>query len=108
MGENKFSEALEFFNKSIQSNPENSFALNNRGFTKIQLGGFEDILEDLEKSMSINATNPWVYRNLGIYYYTIKDYPKALECFNQSNELDNDVPLLNEYVSKTKAALKLT
>ena len=62
--EGKYEEAIVYYNKAIELNPNNSAAYNDRGFTKYYLGQYEDSIKDFNKVIELtpNYTNAYYDR----------------------------------------------
>ena len=51
---------------------------------------FMEAIAEMEKAKQIAPNNPDVWYNLGGAYYTIKDYPKAMEAWQHTLQLKPD------------------
>ena len=54
---NEFNEAIEFFNKSIEINQNDSLALYNKGICLSRLRKYEEAIKCFEKLVEINPNN---------------------------------------------------
>ena len=50
----KFKEAIKYFDKYIELNPQDDGVYNNRGIAKFQIGKFKEAIKDFDKSIEIN------------------------------------------------------
>ncbi|CAG8758303.1 2246_t:CDS:2 [Cetraspora pellucida] len=92
----RYVESLEDLNKSLEFNPHNAIALNNRGLIYQVMGRYAESLKDLDKSLEIGPNNATRLNNRGQTYYLMREYEKALEDFNKSLEIKpNNVATLN-------------
>ncbi len=62
----------------------------------------EEALQDMEQSMELDSANPYVYRNLGIYFLDMQQPYKALEYFTQAQKMDTGVPLIDRLIEQTQ------
>ena len=62
--EGKYEEAIVYYNKAIELDPNNSAAYNNRGFAKDCLHKYEDSIKDFNKVIELtpNYTNAYYDR----------------------------------------------
>ncbi|CAI4222956.1 unnamed protein product [Auanema sp. JU1783] len=59
----------------------------------------EDIIKHLEKSVSLDNTDPYAFHLLGVAQYNNKDHKKALENFAKAEEIRRDFSANNHYYS---------
>ena len=78
-------EAINHYNKSVELNPTNAAAYNNRGNTKAVLGWYEEAIADYDEAIRINSQYALAYSNrgnakvaLGRYEEAIADYDDAI------------------------------
>jgi tetratricopeptide (TPR) repeat protein len=64
----KYSESIPFFEKSIENDPTNAYSWSNMGFAKYKLGNAEQGLHDIEKALTMDKGEPFTYRNKGLIY----------------------------------------
>ena len=62
--EGKYEEAIVYYNKAIELDPNYTDAYNDRGFTKYYLGQYEDSIKDFNKVIELtpNYTNAYYDR----------------------------------------------
>ena len=82
----KYKEAIECYDKAIQSNPQFTEAYNNRGVSNMELGKHSEAIADYDKAIKINPQLAKAYYNrgnanvgLGKKSKAITDYDKAIE-----------------------------
>ena len=87
-GLKNYNEALKFFNKSINHDPEDIDAIVNKGSIYNNLSEYENALNCFEKALKINphCVDCWV--NKSITYHKLKDYENLELCINKALELD--------------------
>lgn len=78
-----------------------AYSVNNRAFALLELNRLEDAKAELDRSIRLDETNAWAYRNLGIYYLKKADATRALEELKKAEEIDPSVDELNYYLGKT-------
>ncbi len=81
-----FETAIQYYDKAIHSNPQNSAAYNNRGTAKRNLGKLQDAIRDYDNAIKLNPKHYRAYRNrglakdnLGKLQDAIRDYNKAIK-----------------------------
>ena len=103
----KFGEAVKFYSKAIELNPNNAFAYSQRGniytltllhrsvsffVAGINLSNAElqrAAINDLNKAIELKPDYGEAYNNRGLAYYMIKDYDKALADFEHALKLNS-------------------
>ena len=97
---NKYAEAIPYLDEVIAETPGYSYAYNNRGHAKIELGQLTDGLNDICRSLELNMDNSYVYRNLGIYYLKTDKPDVAKSFFLKAKQMDSDTEMIEELLSK--------
>lgn len=94
--DNKLEEAQTIIQKSIELDPENYVAFNNRAYLKIkQNKSSEEILSDFRKALNLKPNYEISLYSLANYFHEIKDYKSAIENANiyleyaRRNKFDN-------------------
>jgi tetratricopeptide (TPR) repeat protein len=82
--------------------PDGAYAYNNRGYSKFKLQHYDAALEDINRSLELNAYNAYAYRNRALVYLELgktrkacKDMEKALE-YDYTRMYGSDVEELHE------------
>ena len=96
--------ALEIVDKALEIN-KNEIYQNNKAYYLLNLGKLEEAKILLDLILEKNQKSAWAFRNLGIYYFKNKNYPKANENFLKSDKIDPSVELLNYYLGLTQQSL---
>jgi tetratricopeptide (TPR) repeat protein len=81
-------EALGFFNKALQLDPNHKRSYEKRGQTYLNLGQFEKAVADLEYALRFDASNVLVFHRLGQAYSGLGNTAKAIEAYNKAIELE--------------------
>ena len=82
--EGKYEEAIVLLDKAIKKNPQNLYALINRGVDKSFLEDYEGAIEDYTKIIEIDTNNALAYLNRGKNKARLGDYLAAIEDFNKA------------------------
>ena len=82
--EDKYAEAIVLLDKAIAKNPQNIYALLNRGNDKFMLEDYRGAIEDYSKMIAIDSTNTLAYFNRGLAKQREEDYHAAIEDFNRA------------------------
>src|SRR5262245_25817266 len=72
----------------LQRNPRNAVYLYNRAISFRAVGRIDDAFADLNKAIQINSRQPEFFNVRGLVYVRWRDYPRALQDFNRSLQLD--------------------
>ncbi len=98
----RYKEALAWYEKSLEYNPNNAEAHNNMGIILSILGAYEAAIQHFNEAKIINPTLPQVYNNLGNAHESlgqlheaIKDYEMAISV--QANYTDSYYNLARVY-----------
>ena len=92
IGQGKYKEAMDAFNKSIELNQNLVPALFNRGRLYGNLGQYGKAIEDFNKVIELNPNDSDAYRYRGAAYSVIGQHKEAIEDLNKAIELNpNDV-----------------
>lgn len=83
----KLPEAEIIYRQIIAEDPENASALNLFGLLLFQHGRYEEALTNIEKAVEIKPI-PYFYINLGNIYLAKNETDKAIENYNNANELE--------------------
>ena len=73
-------------NKMLEQHPDLPYVLYIRGFNKVQGKLFEDAIPDLERSIELDPSNPFVRIELAVAYNGVGRYADALRV---TEEMDN-------------------
>ena len=83
---NKYSDAINDFNKGISLNPSDTIILNNRGFALMKVKEYDKAINDFNSSMKISPNNSSTYHYRAMTYIEKKDIPNA--CSDLKKALD--------------------
>jgi Flp pilus assembly protein TadD len=81
--------------------PKRASKLYRESVKDLQNGNMEASIQKMQAALSIDPEFMEAYNDLGTRYVTIKEYAKALECFQKAEKLDPAAPkvLSNEAIS---------
>jgi tetratricopeptide (TPR) repeat protein len=127
-----YAHAAEYYREAYSVKSFNQFTRyyinNNLGYCLNQLKEFEEAKEYLLSALEIDPNRPNAYKNLGLCYWGLEEYSKAVRCFiagtkaypsdrrslkhleeliNEHPELDADIPAIVEGVKSCKNTLEL-
>ena len=80
--------AVADYDKAIKKNPNYSYAFNNRGWSKFQIGDTEGALKDIHLARKKKPMNPYIYRNLGAIAAARGDTNEACAQFRRALDLN--------------------
>jgi tetratricopeptide (TPR) repeat protein len=98
-----YGRAADCYRRVIELDPNNSYAYNNLGAVLVQSGKFQEAVEPLQKSLQFSADGQ-AYSNLGIAYFYLKDYDKAILAYEKAVQL---VPTSDMFVGNLAEAYNL-
>ncbi len=81
-------EMLKAFDKILELNPENEYALSRKGHTLGSLGRYEEALEVLNKVLALNPEDEYALSRKGFVLFFFKRYEEALEVLNKIQALN--------------------
>ena len=95
ISEKRYEEALEAFNKALEINPKNEYALSNKGIALVNLGRYEEALEAFNKALEINPEDESDLLWKGFVLLSLNKYEETVEAFGKALEINpkNDYAL---------------
>lgn len=104
--EKKFEEAIDEYSKAIDLIPLFYEAVDNRAFSKMDLGRWAEAVEDFELSLRVNPENAAAEFSIGECYLKSRDYPQAKEHFEKALIIDPTDKLAKDFLNKMLEAEK--
>jgi small glutamine-rich tetratricopeptide repeat-containing protein alpha len=90
MQKQSYREAVGFYTKAIELNPENHIYFANRAAAFTHLKDYSSAINDGERSVSINPTYAKAFSRLGTAHFFEGNYQRAVDSFTRALELDPD------------------
>jgi tetratricopeptide (TPR) repeat protein len=90
---NRLKEALEYYSKAIELDPENERAYHNRGDVHYELKMFEEAITDYDKAIELDPRSAVSYKNRGNAYFKLYQFDKAIADYDKAIEIDADYAL---------------
>jgi serine/threonine-protein kinase len=98
-----YGRAAESYRRVIELDPNNPYAYNNLGAVLVQSGKFREAVEPLQKSLQFSVGGQ-AYSNLGIAYFYLKEYDKAISAYEKAVQL---IPTSDMFVGNLAEAYHL-
>jgi len=104
--ENKFSEALECYNKAIAKDPRNPVYFSNRAAARSKLGDHTQAIEDCRSALAIDCTYAKAYGRMGLAHSELGQFAEARSCYQSAVELEpgNESYSANLAIASERAA----
>jgi len=80
--------SIEINNKILAKRPNEPYALNNRGYSKMQLNDLAGAMEDINHSIQLAPGNSYAFRNRGLLYLKLAKNNEACADFQTALKLD--------------------
>lgn len=101
--ENRHLEAIDSYSKAIDLFPQFFEAIDNRAFCKMDLGLWEEAIEDFRLSLEENPGSMLAEFSIGECYFRLQDYQQARQQFEKAQEIEPDHPAPGQFLEKIKA-----
>jgi tetratricopeptide (TPR) repeat protein len=88
--ENRIDEALDCFNKAIETYPQNDLAHGDMGLILDKKGNASEALESFSKALALNSSNPITWHNKGLVLIKMKKLVEAIDFFERAIEHDQN------------------
>lgn len=86
----EYLKSLNDYKKSIELDPKNSNALNNRGYTYNLIGEYEKAIIDFDKAIELEPTQAYAYNHRGLFKIKLGKKTEGLKDINKSMLLDEN------------------
>ncbi|MEO6540241.1 MAG: hypothetical protein ABIN74_04590 [Ferruginibacter sp.] len=97
--------AVESYRNLLSNNPDHRRALNNIGFAFFEEKKYDSAYFYFKRCYDVDPKFAKTSQNLAIYYYTVGNYPKAIEFALNAIKIDKYQLISYDVASKTYAAL---
>jgi Flp pilus assembly protein TadD len=78
---------------ALKYQPSNPYYLNNQGFAKIGLGKFGEAETLIKKSIELDSTNAFAYKNMAILMKKLNKSTESEQYLKKAKELDASIKL---------------
>ncbi|MDR2731433.1 MAG: tetratricopeptide repeat protein [Treponema sp.] len=100
-------DAIPFFRKALDMEPENPLLWLNLGIAQQKTGEYNEAVESFHQAIVIQADLPEAWFSMGLIYYETKEFELAEECYKSALSRDvNDPKIWNNlgvlYFSETR------
>jgi tetratricopeptide (TPR) repeat protein len=85
--EQRFAQALKYFDQAAELNPEYAEIFNNRGLTYAALNDYTAAERDFQKAIALDPKYTDAHNNLGALYFNRGDYSAAAEWYEKAQKL---------------------
>ncbi|GBB89489.1 hypothetical protein RclHR1_01620001 [Rhizophagus clarus] len=85
----RYNEAIEYFKRAYDVDPENVHNLSRRAITYHMLGKYDEALLDLNKALQLNQSCSLAYHYRGLTFYSMKNINKSISDFEKCVQLDS-------------------
>ncbi|GEM_PF-3455468 len=90
VGDERLSEAIPYFNRAIQLNPNDARAYEMRASTYAEMSDYRKALEDYTKLIELEPRNAGHYNQRAMVYLQLKEYGPAVDDLSRVIELSRD------------------
>jgi tetratricopeptide (TPR) repeat protein len=90
--ESLFNESLVYFNKTIEIDPNNSFAWTNKGYILNNLGKYDDSIQAYDKAIEIDPNDSPIWTGKGLVLSNCGKYHDAIIAYDKAIEINPDYP----------------
>ncbi|XP_071949677.1 uncharacterized protein [Antedon mediterranea] len=92
----QFSQALEYYNKTLHYNEKDEAAMLNRAITRVLLRDFRGAVEDFYQAQNLSPYSAHVYFNRGNLYTMLHKYELAEKDYSQALKLQPDDAIVHK------------
>ena len=93
---NEYAHSIEYYDKALTIDPENLFALNNKGASLNYLGMYTEAIKYLDKALAINSEYDYALSNKGMSLAGLGKYSEAIEYLDKALVINqHHVPALH-------------
>ncbi len=103
--EQKFQEAIDEYSKAIDLFPLFYEAIDNRAFCKMDLGWWEEAIEDFQLSLNQNPDSFLAIFSIGECYLRAGELHNAREYFETARQIDPNHPALQKFLGEIEERL---
>ena len=89
--QNNYSSALNYYQKAVESEPDNIDYLAELAITHYKLKNYNEAIKSYEKIIELNPSNISCYNRIGNVYWIKNDFQQAELYFRKAIELDSNL-----------------
>jgi tetratricopeptide (TPR) repeat protein len=104
--EKKHYDAIDSYSKAIDLVPDFFEAIDNRAFSKMDLGLWAEAIEDFQISLEVNPKSLLAEFSIGECYLNLGNYPKAKEQFEKAIAIDPTHQAPKDFLKKVNELLE--
>jgi tetratricopeptide (TPR) repeat protein len=90
---NDFRGAMDYYNKSVQLDPNNLQTYEYRANLRMMMGDYDGALEDYKKHLELAPENKWAWATQGRILEELGDFEGAMVSMNKALDIDRNFPL---------------
>jgi tetratricopeptide (TPR) repeat protein len=85
----KYSESLEAYNKTLELDPKDFEAWNNKGIDLGSMGRNDEALEAFRNAVALNESYAEAWYNMGVIYDLKEDYNTAVQAYKKATQINS-------------------
>ena len=97
-----FREALPYYDKAAELNPQDAGILNNRGLTNVALGDIDGALRDFKTAIALEPSSADAYSNIGTIHYVQGRFGEAAAWYEKAAALNPLDPEYRQYLEDAR------
>lgn len=98
--------AIEYYTRAIELIPDFYEAIDNRAFCKMDLGRWNEAIDDFRLSLSVNPVSFLAEFSIGECFFKSRNYPEAIRQFEKAIDLDPKQQVAHDFLKKAIEAHK--
>ena len=102
---NNIENSLYYFDKVLEINPYSIVVLSQKALIMRSFGELEESDKLFRKTLPLIPVHATEWFNKGVAYFYLKDFTKAMECFNTSLDHEDKLPAVWYYMAGTYAMM---
>lgn len=80
----KYKEAIPYFNKATEFDPEHIYAYNSMGLCYYNLNKYDEAIRAYDKALNLAPEDAVIWYNRGRVYQDIENYDEAITCYDRA------------------------
>ena len=103
--QSQFREALPYYDKAAELNPQDAGIFNNRGLTNVALGDIDAALRDFKTAITVDPSDADAYSNIGTILYDQGRFREAAEWYEKAATLNPLDPEYRQYLESARKSM---